>query len=229
MTPAIEQKMKVFNQIQDHFGAIPLEDVQVVSRKFPVRVGADLQLALDKLAAGGIAVTQFWTLHVCNQPPHEFTQLYTRDRRNPPTPVPPEFVEIDVGEDEPVGALKFGVWLLAADGVHFLVMLDTQRHQEIYIQVAAPSGDDGKAAATKLFAHLENALKTASCYRGKVLSLEYQDSYSGQQYGILVHKTRPVQRDEVILPEATLQLLERNVIRFVKQRKRLGEMGLSTK
>lgn len=229
MTPAIEQKMKVFNQIQEHFGAIPLDEVQVVSRKFPVRVGADLQLALDKLAAGGIEVKQLWTLHVCGQAPHEFTQLYTRDRRNPPTAVPPEYVEIDVGEDEPVRALKFGVWLLAADGVNFLLMLDTQRHGEIYFQVAAPAGDAGKAVATKLFTHLETCLKTASCYRGKVLSLEYQDSYNGQQYGILVHKTRPVKRDEVILPEATLQLLERNVIRFVKQRKKLGEMGMSTK
>jgi len=62
-----------------------------------------------------------------------------------------------------------------------------------------------------------------------VLSLEYQDSYSGQQCGILVHKIRPVRRDEVILPPATLSLLERNVIRFVGLRSRLNGLGLATK
>src|SRR4029079_16818614 len=44
-----------------------------------------------------------------------------------------------------------------------------------------------------------------------------------------VHKLRTVSRDQVILPESTLALLERNVIRFVQQRPRLAAMRQATK
>jgi len=40
---------------------------------------------------------------------------------------------------------------------------------------------------------------------------------------------KSVEREQVILPEATLTLLERNVIRFVQQRPKLAKLGLATK
>ena len=45
----------------------------------------------------------------------------------------------------------------------------------------------------------------------------------------MVHKLPAVSRDEVILPEATLKLLDRNVIDFVKDRPRLRQLGQSTR
>jgi hypothetical protein len=53
--------------------------------------------------------------------------------------------------------------------------------------------------------------------------------YTGMGTGIKVHRLRPVRRDEVILPRTTLALLERNVIRFVRQRPRLAGVGLAAK
>lgn len=44
-----------------------------------------------------------------------------------------------------------------------------------------------------------------------------------------VHRLRTVARDQVILPNTTLKLLERNVIRFVEQRDRLHAAGLGLK
>jgi ATP-dependent 26S proteasome regulatory subunit len=44
-----------------------------------------------------------------------------------------------------------------------------------------------------------------------------------------VHKLRNVQRDEVILPEKTLQLFDRNIGDFVRQRERLRKLGLPIK
>jgi hypothetical protein len=192
-------------------------------------VAADLQLALDRLGSSGFDVCHFHAVHQHGQAPHTFTQLYTKDRRNPPAAVPPEYIEVDVGEDEPVRCLKFGLWLLRTDGVNILVLLDTQYHQGINFQVAAVQGAEGQAAKQRFFRHLEDTIQKGSCYRGKVLSLEYQEMYSGQAYGILVHKLRTVQRDQVILPVATLELLDRNVIQFVRQRPRLAKLGLATK
>jgi tetratricopeptide (TPR) repeat protein len=225
----LEQRMATFNTIQAHFAAAPLESLEVTTREFPGRVGADLQLALDRLESAGFEMPNFWALRQGGGPVCDFTTLYTRDRRNAPMPVPPEYIEINVGEDEPVRCLKFGLWLLRKDGTNFLVILDTQNHQGINFQVAASRGPAGPAAAQAFFHYLEEAIEKGSCYRGKVLSLDCQSSYSGQSYGILVHKIRPVQRDEVILPPTTLSLLERNVIQFVRQRERLRQFGLMTK
>src|SRR5205823_9737909 len=64
----------------------------------------------------------------------------------------------------------------------------------------------------------------------KGLSLEQAEhSYSGESSGITVHRLRPVERDQVILPAKTLELLERNVIQFVRQRRRLADFGQATK
>ena len=50
-----------------------------------------------------------------------------------------------------------------------------------------------------------------------------------RRWGIVVHKLRFVERDQVILPEATLNLLERNVINFIKNRPQLNQLGMTTK
>ena len=70
----------------------------------------------------------------------------------------------------------------------------------------------------RCFAELEEAVSASRSYRGKVLSLESDNDYRGRSKGITVHGCRRSRRDEVILPEATLKLLDRNVLNFVKSR-----------
>ena len=62
-----------------------------------------------------------------------------------------------------------------------------------------------------------------------MISLESPDRYSGHHGPLRVHKLRNVQRNEVILPEKTLQLLDRNIGDFVRQRERLRKLGLPIK
>ena len=45
----------------------------------------------------------------------------------------------------------------------------------------------------------------------------------------MVHRLKSVARDEVVLPERTLRLLERNVTAFIQQRPRLRALGLPVK
>ena len=70
--------------------------------------------------------------------------------------------------------------------------------------------------------------KTAT-YRGKVISLEQPDRYTGQTGALRVHKLREVRREEVILPAKTLQLLDRNVKDFIAQRENLQRLGMPFK
>jgi ATP-dependent 26S proteasome regulatory subunit len=44
-----------------------------------------------------------------------------------------------------------------------------------------------------------------------------------------VHRLKTVKREEVVLPETTIRLLERNVTRFIEQRSRLRDMRLGIK
>ncbi len=45
----------------------------------------------------------------------------------------------------------------------------------------------------------------------------------------MVHRLPPVDRDQVILPEQTLRLLDRNVLRFIESRDALRRLGQSTR
>jgi ATP-dependent 26S proteasome regulatory subunit len=69
----------------------------------------------------------------------------------------------------------------------------------------------------------------ARSYRGKVLSFDGDTNYRGRSSGVSVHRLPPVARDEVILPERTLKLLDRNILKFVGSRDALRRLGQSTR
>jgi hypothetical protein len=79
-----------------------------------------------------------------------------------------------------------------------------------------------------VFDALEQRLSSGSCYRGRVLSLEQNYAHTGMASRICVHPMESVDRDDVILPEATLVAVERNVLSFAEQRSALRAMGMST-
>ena len=56
-----------------------------------------------------------------------------------------------------------------------------------------------------------------------------KSDYRGRAQGIMVHRLPRVAREDVILPDATLRLLDRNVLRFVESRPRLRALGQSTR
>ncbi len=133
----------------------------------------------------------------------------------------------------PVRCLKNALWLGNYDGLPFaLVLTRTKKYGEatgVRLEIAAPPGQPGLNLQTKIMTELEKKVLRASSYRGKVLSLELSDDYRGAVAGTKVHRLRTVLREQVILPEKTLQLLERNVTRFVQQRARLDSMRLGIK
>jgi ATP-dependent 26S proteasome regulatory subunit len=92
-----------------------------------------------------------------------------------------------------------------------------------------PAGSVGQTFTARCFAELEDAVRAARSYRGKILSFDGDASYHGQATGIMVHRLAPVDREQVILPEPTLRLLDRNVVRFVGSRDALRRLGQSTR
>ncbi|MGH6795307.1 MAG: AAA family ATPase [Methylocella sp.] len=99
----------------------------------------------------------------------------------------------------------------------------------IRVEIAVPKGEGGNRFVEAKFNALAAAVAVARSYRGKVLSFEGGDSYSGKSTGVMVHRLPKVHRNEVILPAATLRLLERNILDFARNRGKLKRLGLSAK
>ncbi len=156
-----------------------------------------------------------------------------RGQNDPPIAVPAQYEEIDIGESEPVRCVKSGLWLFEDDGQRMAILWEpVPAHRcgaGARFQVAVRGDELGSEAIKRFFKRIEEAVRDASSYRGKILSLEWEDDYSGTSTGIKVHKLHRVERDQVILPRQTLDLLDRNVIHFTQQRARLAEYGMATK
>lgn len=224
----------VSDLLRRHFGNVKVTALRIAERRFPFRVRADLQRAVERVLGGAAGVRHFSGVH---QPySHEgldFAALMVRDRNYPPVAVPPHYEEVDVGEERPVRCLRVGLWLLERDGKRFAVLLSPHVHygqiKGVRFQIATADDAAGIRVTEAFFKALESAVGDARSYRGKILSLEQDEHYSGQSTGIKVHKLRSVERDQVILPRRTLDLLDRNVVHFVRRRDGLRALGQAAK
>jgi hypothetical protein len=218
--------------LKRHFGKRPLQDLITASRTFPVTARVDVQLALDKMFAKHPKAK---LVGVHTQYQHEtLTVAHLLGNQHFPVVIGPlQNEEIDIGETSPARCLRQGLWLVQDDAVPFALLLSSAfrfGHAEgTHIEIAVPPGEAGSHLSRRLLDELEALVRQTASYRGKVISLESPDRYSGHHGPLRVHKLRNVQRDEVILPEKTLQLLDRNIGDFVRQRERLRKLGLPIK
>src|SRR5262245_57698389 len=109
--------------LEAHFRPVRLDDLTVSERKFPFRVRADLQRAVDRLFASAAAITHFCGIR--KEHVHDglnFASLLV-DGYSPAVSVPPEYEEVDIGEDQPVRCLKNGLWFLREGGRRYVVLL----------------------------------------------------------------------------------------------------------
>jgi len=157
----------------------------------------------------------------------------TRDGRSAQMIAPAQYNEVDIGESAPIKCLNNGLWFCQTDGLRFAVVLSSHREygyeNGTRIEIAAPAGAAGGEFVQRCFAELESAVSAARSYRGKILSLDRDADYRGRSTGIKVHKLPSTDRADVILPEATLKLLDRNVLSFVGSRDVLRRLGQSTR
>jgi ATP-dependent Clp protease adapter protein ClpS len=216
--------------VERHFTGLSQHQLVTTTRQFPRHMRVDVQAAVDKLFGSPI---RFFGLH--QEFSHEslsFAQLM-HDGRHAPRIAPAQYHEIDVGDDAPVKCLNNGLWLCQTGEVHYAALLSLGRDDGnlpvINLEIAVPAGTDGEAFVRRCFAALEEGVHEARAYRGKILSLESGQDYRGRARGIMVHKLPPVTRDEVILPDQTLRLLDRNVLNFIGSRDALRALGQSTR
>jgi hypothetical protein len=215
-----------------HFKSQPVDRLMTASRTYPVTSRVDVQRAFESqfkaLPASSLA-------GVHSQFNHETLTIAHLLADEPYAAVvgPLQHEEIDVGESLPARCIKRGLWLATRNDVPFAVLLaPAERYgqpQGSHVEIAVPPGDAGLAISRAFMDELDGFVSQARSYRGKVLSLENRSDYSGRAGAVKVHRLGAVQRNEVILPEKTLRLLERNVHDFIQQRDGLRALGLAAK
>jgi hypothetical protein len=228
------RRKRVSALLTQHFGRNALHSLTISERKFPVRVRADLQRAVESLFDAPTRVVRFISVRQeLSMEGITFGGLLSPAWMHSPVVSPPEYEELDIGEERPVRCLKIGLWLLEQNGIRYAVLMAPAGQHcmitGITFQIATANDPAGASISETLFTNLERAVQTGRSYRGKILSLEQENSYTGQSTGIKVHRLRTVERDQVILPPRTLALLERNIIQFVQRREKLSAFGQSTR
>jgi ATP-dependent 26S proteasome regulatory subunit len=219
--------------LKRHFRTQRMHELVTANRTFPITARVDVQLALERLFADYANVKLLGIHHPYSQ--HEtltFAQV-SGDQHNPVVIGPLQHEEVDIGEALPARCLRQAIWLSHQGRTPFALLVSTAtsfgRLSGTHVEIAVPVGEVGSKLSRRLFDQLEVLVRRTASYRGKVISLEAADNYSGRVGVLRVHKLRDVSRNQVILPEKTLQLLDRNIGGFIRQRDELRKLGLPVK
>jgi hypothetical protein len=214
-----------------HFAPLALEELVVTRHDFPHWMRPDLQKALEALFAG-LKGSCFFGARVRD---HDFA-FCLADLAEAGAGIvvgPAEYQDVDIGEAQPVRCLTRGLWLAERDDARFALLLEVReayRGVRVRLEVAVAPGDTMARVAARIMGELRTQAEDGASWRGKVLVLEpAHDDYEISPAGLRVEKAAPVRRDDIVLPEKTLALIERNTVGFVRDASRLAQLGLSAK
>jgi hypothetical protein len=209
-----------------------LGEIVTAARDFPIISRVDVQRALEQLFAEDTGAK---LLGIHSQMGHEtptIAHLLTPGHFLADVG-PLQHDDLDIGDAAPVRCLKNGLWLSRNGGVPLAVLLAPQMHfgqrGGVHVEIAVPAGERGAKLSEEFFRDLEVRVAAGRTYRGRVISLESYQDFSGRGGAVKVHRLHKVDREDVILPEKTLALLDRNVGRFVAARDYIKSLRFSAK
>jgi energy-coupling factor transporter ATP-binding protein EcfA2 len=225
-------KSAVSKLLRQHFRGLEPQSLVTTGRAFPLASRVDVQCAVDEFFAGYDKARRFG-LH---SPAHGVEIGIAQLLQPTPFPIdigPLQYDDVDIGEALPARCVRQALWLSHAGSVPFAVLIGRGAQMGmpvgVQVDVAAPAVDAGLKFTETFFEQLEKAISAGRTYRGKVISLEMAFDYTGRTGNVRVHRLRKVCREDVILPEKTVALLDSNLVGFIAVRNGLRQMGLSAK
>jgi len=211
----IASKRVLHNKLKQFFG-VSLEDLHIATRNFRGTSWPDIQPAIESY----FAVHSYVELLGVKSERSVGEGLCMTALLGSPGLWSPEIAPIQYDEVPDIGErrLRNGLWL-AVDNMPLAVLLHGTT-----VEIALAKDDEGLRYSEQFFKDLENRINAAGTFRGKAISL---GRYGGES--VQVHTLRVVSREEVILPDKTLLLLERNVNAFMRVRQEIKNLGFSGK
>src|SRR6266704_1825528 len=197
------RKFALHGLLAAHFAPVRLEDLVITRHDFPHWMRPDLQKALEAIFAAMPRHRFFGARLRGGEPWFRFADLVEPGAKAPAIG-PAEYQDADIGEDQPVRCLTRGLWL--------------------------PQGEAPARFAGRLAERLRAQAERGDSWRGKVLMLDRaHDDFELSAAGLRVIDAVAVRRDEIVLPEKTLALIERNTLGFAHEVERLARLGLSAR
>ncbi len=207
--------------LRDHLGADPRE-LPVVTRPLELWDRPNLQVALDEWLEGR-------TVEVLGLPPMGGYRAGLAElvRGGPYVPdAEPggvEYVTIPLGGDEALTCVRSGVWLVRDDEGPLVLMLKSvdQGFEQLELEAMGPD----RARAEAVLDVLRETMARRNVYRGRVLELGLRH-FHGEEGAPLTVRTLPsTRREDIVLPEGVLELVERQAFAMSRHAERLRASG----
>ena len=209
---------EIRRRLREHLGADP-SGLEVLTEDLSQYDHVNVQVALDALGGErdliGLSLDRGFRVSLA--------ELAGAGSRYGMTfePGPPEYVPVTVG-DRTISCLKSGLLLLEGDGAPVAALLaprDDDGVPGIRLQAISPE----RAVAEAWLGHLRDLMRERNVYRGKVLA--FGGDHPWRPAPVSVRALPEVPRDRIVLPERTLDRIERHTAGLARHQERLRASG----
>jgi hypothetical protein len=220
MTLAADRgESEVARRLRDHLGADPT-GLPTTSTEFPLTEQANVQLALDAVL-GDAQILGFTTRHAAFGSVGLAEILAGFAMTGPISFGPVRYVDVEVGDGRVIQCVTGAVFLARHEGAPIALVLSRAGQQPMQPSVVKLEGVSPRSGAVSaLIAAMRAAMREHNVFRGRIVSLHQV----GQgQIDVQFHAVPAVARPGVILPDGTLERLERHAIGIAESAPRLRE------
>lgn len=209
-------------RLRDHLGADPRE-LPTTGTQFPLTEQANVQLAVDAVL-GDAEILGFTTRRAGFGSVGLAELLAGFAITGPISFGPVKYSDVEVGDGRVIQCVAAGVFLATHDGAPVVLVLShggdhPMKPSSLELEGVSPK----RGAVSDLLRVLRAAMREHNVFRGRTISLHQ----SGHQETVSVqfHAVPPVERHGVILPDGTLERLERHTIGITQNADRLRSAG----
>src|SRR3954447_25518141 len=222
MTAAAERpESGVSMRLREHLGVEPRE-LATTAAEFVATEHPNLQLALDAVLPDAELIGYF-SPNFGYSSVSIFDLLASKQTYGMVEPGPAQYTDVEVGDGRVVRCVTTGIYLAERDDAPVVLAVDLNAERPFggaSLRLLGLSPRDG--VVSELIRELRSAMLEHNVYRGRVISLHaHQDNSVSVQF----HTLAPVERDSVILPDDTLERLERHAIGIAAQARVLVGAG----
>jgi hypothetical protein len=218
------QNQGLLHRLQEHFGCEP-RNLPVISETFPLYQHADLHNAVEAYLADDDRDAEIVGVTCENKMysgVHLAELVVPADERGSghaqATEGPVEYSNVSLGEAGVLTCVSSGLYLIK-EGLRRTVLLLDASHEmgpfrRLMVEVMAARPEQAK----DLLAALRTEMRRSSVYRGRVISLDLDSSYSLR---VNFHRLPHIDHDGIILPPGLLDRIERQTVRFTALKEQL--------
>jgi hypothetical protein len=219
---AVRGESEVTRRLRDHLGADP-KDLPTTSVEFQLTDQANLQLALDAVLTDA-EILGFTTRHAGFASVGLAEVLAGFAMSGPISFGPVRYAEVEVGDGRVIQCVASAVFLAHHDGAPVALVLSRAEQNPMQpsgLKLEGVSARQGAVSA--LISALRAAMREHNVFRGRIISL-HQVGQRGQ-VDVQFHAVPTVDREGVVLPDGTLERLERHAIGIAESADRLRDVG----